>query len=431
MRNVARCCFACWVVVTVGAPVAWAQDSAPVVAPAAAVAAPTNAGGTGAGPAVAVAGANGNAVVAPAAVVAAVPATAVPAPRERTMQTRFSREKPVLGLPLGSSTARAHCATDGTAFYDLASSGTSAGQALYGVSPEGGVKHVLRKLPIDYTEVLVRDFFAGDQQMVTLLEADKRDGGADAGPPRATDYFLSLEDQAGDSSDLVLLSVRFKPVKVARFGAGDVMMLGWDEGNELPVLAMVKEDGTIRRFIDFDDPRRPGTREDQIQAEEAAARERVTFKTLEGATFVAYGTEVLLTYPGTTKAVLAMGASGETRSIPIQIPPGYVLSDVLASSGGRATLVVRVKEADERTKPDPAEAAKPKMMLIEYDSVHGSRIGRIVFDKPAVADVTCAPNSSLVAIFPDAIPDVDHAASSNATPGAVVPMQLVVSTARR
>jgi len=347
------------------------------------------------------------------------------------MQTRFSLEKPVLGLPLGSSTARAHCATDGTAFYDLASSGTSAGQALYGVSTEGGVKDVLRKLPIDYTNVLVRDFFAGDHQMVTLLEADKRDDGTAAAPPRVTDYFLSLEDQEGDSSDLVLLSVRFKPVKVARFGSGDVMMLGWDEGNELPVLAMVKEDSTIRRFIDFDDPRRPGARGDQSQAKEAAARERVTFKTLEGATFVAYGTVVLLTYPGTTKAVLAMGASGETRTIPISIPPGYVLSDVLASSGGRATLVVRVKEADQRTDPDSAEAAKPKMMLIEYDSVHGSRVGRIVFDKPTVADVTCAPNSSLVALFLDTIPDVDHAVQSSGAAGAAAPTQLVVATAHR
>jgi len=110
-----------------------------------------------------------------------------------------------------------------------------------------------------------------------------------------------------------------------------------------------------------------------------------------------------------------------------------VLSDVLASSGGRATLVVRVKEADERTRPDSAEVARPKMMLWEYDSVHGSPIGRIVFDKPTVADVTCAPNSSLVAMFLDTIPDVDQAAASSGTAGtaASAPTQLVVSTARR
>ena len=163
---------------------------------------------------------------------------AAPAARERNMTARFSAEKPVLGMPLGSSTTRAHCSTDGTAFYDLTASGASAGQQLYGISPDGGVKHLLRKLPIDYTNVLVRDFFAGDKQLVTLLQADKRDDGTDKSPPRVTDYFLSLEGQAGDLSDLVQMSVRFKPVKVARFASGDVMALGWDEGNLLPVLAL-------------------------------------------------------------------------------------------------------------------------------------------------------------------------------------------------
>ena len=418
MRSAELLRVAGWMLLAMIVPGARAQDLG--TSPVAAVAAPASVAST--------------ATAAGAAAAGPVP-SAAPAARERTIQTRFSREKPVLGLPLGGSATRAHCATDGTAFYDLTAGGVSAGQELYGVSPEGGVMHVLRKLPINYTNVLVRDFFAGDRQMVTLLEADKRDHGTDAAPPRVTDYFLSLEDQAGDSSDLVPLSVRFKPVKVARFGSGDVMMLGWDEGNELPVLAMMKEDGTIRRFIDFDDPRRPGARvrQNENQEKAEAARERVTFKTLEGAAFVAYGTEVLLTYPGTTKAVLAMGVSGETRTIPILIPPGYVLSDVLASSGGRATLVVRVKEADERTRPDSAEVARPKMMLWEYDSVHGSPIGRIVFDKPTVADVTCAPNSSLVAMFLDTIPDVDQAAASSGTAGtaASAPTQLVVSTARR
>ena len=58
--------------------------------------------------------------------------------------------------------------------------------------------HVPRKLPIDYTNVWSATFFAGDQQLVTLLEADQRDDGPDASPPRVTDYFLSLEDQSGD-----------------------------------------------------------------------------------------------------------------------------------------------------------------------------------------------------------------------------------------
>jgi len=337
-----------------------------------------------------------------------------------------------LGLPLGSSTTRAHCSADGTAFYDLAVSGAAAGQNLFGISSDGGVKHVLRKLPIDYRHVEVRDFFVGDRQMVTLLEADNRNEGASSRDP---DYFLSLEDEAGDMSNLAQMTVRFKPVKVARYGMGDVLVLGWDEGNELPLLAMVKEDGTVRRFVDLDAAKPRSTRNasgDTVKSEAAAVKqERATLESLEGATFVANGNEVLLTYPGSTKPIVALSATGEARLVPIAIPYGYVLNDVLVSSG-RGTLVARVKDADDSTKPVAADGAAkpPKMRLIEYLSYDGSRIQELTFDKPQVSDVTCAPNSSLVAMFQDTIPGADHDATSSGA-AADAATQLVVATARR
>ena len=438
--------FARWILLVAIAPAAWAQDSG--TSAAVAVAAGAAVAGTSTTPAASTAttaGAPGAAAPASAAASAAatsvVPAVAksggATGVSERTMTARFSREKPVLGLPLGSSTTRAHCSADGTAFYDLTSSGAMAGQELYSISSAGGVMHLLRKLPIDYTNVLVRDFFAGDQQLVTLLEADQRDDGTEALPPRVRDYFLSLEDQSGDSSNLVRLDIRFKPVKVARFASGDVMVLGWDEGNLLPVLAMVKEDGTIRRFVDLDAVRPSAPRDargdDSRTEAETAKQERATLESLQGATFVAFGSEVLLTWPETTKPILALGASGEARAIPVAIPGGYVLNDALTSSGGRGTLVLRVKEADVRTQPTADESGKPpKMMLMEYDAVHGSLIGRITFDKPTVADVTCAPNSSLVAMFYDTIPDADRATTNGATGAPTsTATQLVVATARR
>jgi hypothetical protein len=348
------------------------------------------------------------------------------------MTVRFSREKPVLGLPLGSDVTRAHCSTDGTAFYDLTPAGASAGQQLYSISADGGVMHLVRKLPVDYTNVLVRDFFTGDHQLVTLLEADKRDDGTDKSPPRVTDYFLSLEGQAGDLSDLVQMSVRFKPVKVARFASGDVMVLGWDEGNLLPVLAMVKGDGTAGRFVDLDAVRPSVARDAHGDpAKSEAKAELATLESLQGATFVAYGNEILLTWPGTTKPIAAVGYSGEARVIPIAIPGGYVLNDVLVSSGGRGTLVARVKEADVRKPAADETATPPKMLLMEFDAVHGSPIGRIVFDKPLVSDVTCAPNASLTAIFYDTIPDASSTNGGAAGTATSPPTQLVVATTRR
>jgi hypothetical protein len=369
----------------------------------------------------------------PQPIVAAPAAPATPPPKPpaarppRLTNLSFTSEKPVLGFPLGVTHPRAHCSVDGTAYFDLTASSANAGQDLYGISPDGSVKHILRKLPVDFTNVSVRDLFTGDQQIVTLLQADKRDDGTDASPPRETDYFLALEDTAGDLSDLVPLQLRFKPLRVARFGSGDIIVLGWDEGNLLPVLAMLKPDGTPHHFIDFES-RKPDIVDETSVRTAARAEQRVTLDMLQGASFVAFANDVLLTYPGTTKPIREMSASGETFNIPIVIPSGYVLNDVLVSSGH--TLILRVKEAPPSGKSDDPSTPR-KMLVIEDDSYHGTLIRRLVFDKPTPADLTCAPNSSLSAIFYDTIPDADANSTQTADPAAAPPTQLVVSTTRR
>ncbi len=338
---------------------------------------------------------------------------------------------------MGSNTTRAYCSVDGTAFYDLAVSGTAAGQYLFGISSDGGVKHVLRKLPVDYSHVEVRDFFVGDGQMVTLLEADKRSEEGDAAS-RDKDYFLSLEDEAGDLSSLAQIQVYFKPEKVARFGSGDMLLLGWDEGSQMPLLAIMKDDGTIRRFIDLDEAKPRATRNasrDEVKSEAVAVKqERATQESLEGAAFVANGNEVLLTYPGSTKPIVELDALGNEQLIPIEIPYGYVLNDVLVSSG-RGTLVARVKDADDKTKPVAGNgtAKPPKMRLIEYLAYNGAWLQEFTFEKPLVSDVTCAPNSSLVAMFPGTIPGGGNTVSSSGATGTTTdtPTQLVVATSRR
>ncbi len=360
---------------------------------------------------------------------AATPAPAAAAPtlpraRSSSGPIRFSNEKAVLGLPLGSSRSRPHCATDGITFFDLspdaATQGSSPAPVLYSISPDGAVKQLLRKLPVGFSSVSVRDFYAGENGLATLLEADQRADGTDPAPPRETDYFLSLSDEVGDLSSLVQLQLRFKPLKVARFGSGDSLVLGWDEGNLLPVLALLKDDGTIHRFIDFDE------RRVDVHGEEVP-RERVTLDALQGAVFVAYGSEVLLTYPGTTKAVRVLSAVAESRTIPIALPAGYVLRDVLPSSG-RWTLVLRVRptEDSDKSAKGSESSSDAKVRMFEMDSTHGNQIREFSFaDKPTVAEVTCAANSALTALFYDTIAG---AANAGATDGQ---KQLVVATTRR
>ena len=333
-------------------------------------------------------------------------------------KARFDAEKPVLGLPLNNSRSMVRCGSDNTAYFKLDGgsqvSDVAGAPRLYSISTDGEVKSVLRKLPVDFNDIDVRDYFVGDRTIVTLLRAAK----SDSQGVRETGYFLSMLDPQGDFRDLVKVEGHFRPLKVAVFGDGEILVLGWDEANLLPILALLKEDGTIRRFMDMDDRRAKGTFD----------RTSVSLKLLQEAAFVAFGDQILLTFPGTAQPLVVLNAGGVSGTIPIGIPAGYVLHDVL-NSNSRGPLVLRAQAAKEETVGQFDESADPKRRLFEMNSYNGHLIREFVFDKPKVSEVTCGANWSLTAIFADTIPD----ASSNGKVSAVPPeaQQLVVATVRR
>ena len=73
-----------------------------------------------------------------------------------------------------------------------------------------------------------------------------------AGNHLETKFFLSVSDHDGDGQKLLPLDVRFKPLKIAMFDDGSFLPLGWDEANLQPELALLKDDGTLRKFVDLD-----------------------------------------------------------------------------------------------------------------------------------------------------------------------------------
>ena len=279
------------------------------------------------------------------------------------------------------------------------------------------MKSELRTLPVEFNDLSVRDFFVSEQHVVTLLRATKRD---DQGV-QDTRYFLSKLDTQGDFKDLVQVEGHFRPVKIAVFDDGEVMVLGWDEANLLPMLAVLKDSGAIRYFLDVEDRKGKG----------AFDRGSVNAEMLEDAAFVAYGKNVLLTFPGTVKPALVMDVTGVIRTIPLGIPAGYILHDVLYSGTG-ATLVVRVQAKKEGEKPGLYdEAQDPQRRLFEMTS-SGALLRELVPDKPKVSEVTCAAHQSLTAVFVGSVLDSDQAAAT-ATSGTQAGGggQLLVSSVRR
>jgi hypothetical protein len=355
---------------------------------------------------------------------------------------RFSDEKVILGLPQENDRSVTYCSDAGTAFVDLygasSDSGLPAIPELFSISPSGEVKSLHRIMPPpDFTDVSIRDFFAADRTLVTLVEAVKRDDHGDTSVPRDVRYFLSLSDYDGNFAKLLPLELRFKPLKIAQFGSGDFLVLGWDATNLLPLMALVKEDGTIRRFIDLDERHHPEffVTHGSLQEEESSGRTGAALALLQKAEFVPYGSQVLLTYPGTAKSVGVLSALGEDRSIPIELPGGFVLHDVLVSGAGYP-LILRAQPAEVSGKPATAGEANPQQQqqrLFEMNSHNGSLLKEFLFDKPRLDAVKCASASRLTAIFYDTIADAAHpaAVSSEQAKATEDATQLVIATAPR
>jgi hypothetical protein len=129
-----------------------------------------------------------------------------------------------------------------------------------------------------------------------------------------------------------------------------------------------------------------------------------------------------------------MGPVGEDRRIPMELPDGFLLQDILVS-GPRVTMVVRAQEKPPETRLEGREPSPPlRQRLFEVDSNHGALHGGVLSEfllpKPEYTDITigsitCAPPHKLLAIYPLAIGDAPPNASGE------TPTQLVVGSAPR
>lgn len=337
------------------------------------------------------------------------------APRSGVRQRfiTFVTNTPVLGLPAEITKAAGLCSSDGLSYFDT-SAGTPTPADLYTVSATAEVKHLRRKLPSGFTDLSVVDFYPASHLLVTFFQAEKRDD-PDA-KPTATEYILSLSDHDGDQSDLLDLRLSFKPLNVAAFASGEFLVIGWDTANQQPVLAILKEDGTVRRFVNLAALQHP----DPIS--------EVTLELLSAAAFVPWGDDVLLTFPRTTRPARLIRAVGQDLVVPLPIPPGYTLHDVLGSDG-HTPVVARVQAIPP---PDePKSSPPPALKLFEFYPSQATPFRELVFEKTPPASVTCAAKSLLTAVFLAPLGSPAKGTSPAAVPTTETSTQLVIGTVRR
>jgi hypothetical protein len=339
----------------------------------------------------------------------------------RQKEVSFRDAKPVVGLPGGGPHPRMDASVDGSVFVNVyEDTQLMKGSEVYSVSPDGEVKHLMRPMPPAGFDLFAKiDSFATQHEYVTLLRGEKYENGDGDKPLKEARYFLSLTESDGSDGKVFPLDVKFKPLKIAMFDSGWFLLLGWDEVNLMPEVALLKDDGTLRRFVDLDNRASDGGL-DALSVKGAAKPD--TLQLLEQARFSAFGKDVLLVQPGVAAPVHDLTAFGEDRKIPVSYPSGWVMHDVLAGPS-QWTMVVRMQP--ENRGKDAAQQGNYER-LFEVEAAHGSLVRELTFETPSVVDVTCAPAGKIAAMYLRPVPDALQTGD-----GQKPKLELVVATAPR
>jgi hypothetical protein len=323
-------------------------------------------------------------------------------PALRQTQVDLTHSERLPGLPAtGAFAYPFSCASDGVLYagelvFDQEGRAVSTIPDLYSVSRFGTVKLIPRPLPTNtYKQVDSPSFFAAGSSLATLIRASKLTDQSGIVHP-GTDFFLSITDPEGDHPKLIQLHLEFNAAKVAVFGSGDFIAVGLDRTTFEPVAALLGPDGQLRRYLDVF-PRADGVEKDP--ASESTRKHDLTLS-IGAVQFAPWGDDILMTAPGTdTSSVYHFRAGGQVERVRIKLPGDQQVAGILGS-GGRDTWVIRTRSAEAAKMMAKVHVLEnPEEFLYEVNPVNGELLRELDVKGPLPAEVACAADGKLTAIY--------------------------------
>ena len=267
---------------------------------------------------------------------------------------------------------------------------------LYKVSPQASVKHITKPVPTAaYKQLDSPSFFAGGDTLVTLMRASRRkDQNGNVRP--GTDFFLSITDAEGDHPKLIRLDLDFNSVKTAVLGSGEFIILGLDRATFEPVVALLGPEGQFKKYLDVF-PR--AEKAEEAPTSEDSRKRDLTFS-VGAVQFAPWGTDILMTAPGIdTSSVYHFRASGQVERVRIKLPADQQLAGILGS-GGRDSWVIRAQSAESAKMMAKVHVLEnPEEFLYEVNPVNGELLRRLDVSGPLPAEIACAADGKLTAIY--------------------------------
>jgi hypothetical protein len=276
----------------------------------------------------------------------------------------FERKDPVAGIDAPPAFKLPfECTSDGTAFITMLPAGGLIQPPLYIppplllVSVSGtGQTHTF---PIDQpTQQLYNvreiDHYASDSTVVFLIQAasenkvvkrtwTKPDGTRGEFSDNSAEWHLYLLffDRDGNYKRTSELDVGFKARHLGVFSSGNLLVFGEDEKDHSPKFAMVKEDGTLLRFLQIrkgDDP------DSVLGTKDGSGKGAAVYAA--PAEFVPFGGSIILLQNKSAFPLLEVSEGGSIRDIQPHLPDGITIDSLIASDHN---LYARVKGSEQES----------------------------------------------------------------------------------
>jgi len=248
-----------------------------------------------------------------------------------------------------------------------------------------------RKLDIgaanDLSGKEIIDWYPSESGALALVLAGESSQGGTSANSGPRHYYVVTFGTDGAYKSQVKIDASFTPSKIAGFDSGILLAYGADRNTDQPTLALLKQDGSVLRYLQLDTSVR-NWYASKTDSNESASRSPIT---LPSGQLTPYSDSVLLVSQGSTLPVFAIREDGSIRAVRVAIPDGYTLDSIITRP---QQWYVRFRARPLEAERTTSDAPSP---LFEVNPEEGTLIERLSPVGVRADEVACFQRGNLIA----------------------------------
>ena len=301
------------------------------------------------------------------------------------VRLRFRRSEPIPNMPGSLAvTLPVHC-RDSILYLDSIKPSDPTEHVIYGIGGKAATVFPVAAIT-DLKSVKVEAAFPGPSYLGILVRG-KRVSEKESSAP----YYISLFNPNGQFEHSVPISVDHA---ISHFGMlpDKFLVVGYDRVSRRAKLDLLNLDGTFLRSIDI-----PAARVSaQTPGADSVPHVLEQDQMLGSLMMSAYGDSVLVWRAGSRDPVVEVRSNGAVREVPLQIPEGYTLAEMVSSTGN---WIARV---GTKSFPDP-ESESVNSRYYTINPADGTLVSRLEMSREDGNLIVCEADNVYTSFEMDAV----------------------------